>query len=129
MLEPIVVIDYSEILEGKLEKLERGIRELAEFVEANEPRAIAYDVYFNEEETMMTVLQVHPDSASAEFHMEVAAPVFRQLADLISLSAIDIYGKPSDRLVEQMRRKAEMLGNAILTVHELHAGFARFGAD
>jgi hypothetical protein len=42
------------------------------------------------------------------------------------LLAIDIYGKPSDDLVEQFKKKAEMLGSGAVLVHDLHAGFARF---
>lgn len=127
MSEPIVFIDSSEILEGKLEELKTAMKELVEFVQANEPRPIAYDVYFNEGGTRMTVVQVHPDSASMEFHMRVAGPAFPKFAELIKLLTMDVYGKPSDDLLEQMRTKAQMLGSATVLVHELHAGFARFG--
>lgn len=127
MSEPIVFIDSSEIREGKLEELKMALKELVEFVEANEPRPIAYNVYINEGGTLMTVVQVHPDSASMEFHMKVAGPAFPKFKELIKLSAMDIYGRPSDSLVEQMRQKAQMLGNARVVVHELHAGVSRFG--
>lgn len=124
--EPIVFIDSSEILEGKLEELKTAMKELVEFVQANEPRPIAYNVYLNEDGTLMTVLQVHPDSASMEFHMKVAAPAFPKFRGFIKMLSMEVYGKPSDGLLEQMRRKAQMLGSATVLVHELHAGFARF---
>lgn len=57
--------------------------------------------------------------------MEVAGPAFPGLKDLLILSAIDIYGEPSERLLEQMRRKARLRGNARFAVQRLHAGFAR----
>lgn len=129
MTEPIVFVDTSEIREGKLEDLKTAMKELAEFVEANEPRPIAYDVYVSEDGTRVTVFQIHPDSASMEFHMKVAAHLFPKFADLLELSSMDIFGKPSDDLLEQMRKKARMLGGAEVGVYELHAGFARFGAD
>lgn len=69
MSEPIVYVDTSEIRPGKLEQLEPAMKELAAFVEANEPRIISYNVYFNPDATRMTVMHVHPDSASLEFHM------------------------------------------------------------
>jgi quinol monooxygenase YgiN len=125
--EPIVVIDSSEILDGKLSEVETVIKEMAAFVESNEPRPISYNVYLNEDGTRMTVVQVHPDSASMEFHMKVAAPAFAKFAGLSRLSTMDVYGKPSDELLEQMQQKVEMLGSATVTVHELHAGFDRFG--
>lgn len=125
--EPIVSVDSSEILEGKLEELKTAVKELVEFVEANEPRTVAYNVYFSEDGARMTVLQVHPDSASMEFHMKAAGPAFPKFKELIKLSTVDIYGKPSPSLLEQMRQKAQMLGNATVLVHELHASFKRFG--
>lgn len=127
MSEPIVYIDSSEIREGKLEELKTSMNELVEFVEANEPRLIAYNVYFKEDGTRMTVVHVHHDSASLEFHVRVAGPLFPKFAEFIKLLTIDVYGKPSDDLVEQMRQKAQMLGNGTVLVHELHAGFARLG--
>jgi len=126
--EQIVVVDTSEIGEGKLEELRRAVAELAEFVEANEPDPISYQVFFTDGGGWMTVLQVHPDSASMERHMEVAGPVFAKFADLLVLRTIDIYGSPSEKVVEQLRRKAELLGTATVAVHDREAGFARFGS-
>jgi hypothetical protein len=127
MSEPVVSIDVSRIQPGSLEDLKRAMTELVEFVDANETRPLLYSVFFNDDDTEMTVLQVHPDSASMEFHMDVAGPAFRGLAEFLTLLRIDIYGTASDRLLEQMRQKATMLGNATLLVHERHAGVARLG--
>ena len=80
MSDLILYVDTSDVREGALEELKAGIRELVDFVEANEPRIIAYNVYFNDEGTKMTVVHAHADSASFEYHMEVAGPLFRQLA-------------------------------------------------
>jgi quinol monooxygenase YgiN len=126
MTDPIVFVDTSEIREGKLEELRRAVAELAEFVEANEAETLSYQVFFSDGDRRMTVLQVHPDSASMERHMEVAGPVFAKFADLLVLRTIDIYGSPSEKVVEQLQRKAELLGIATVTVHERQAGFARF---
>ena len=57
--------------------------------------------------------------------MEIAGPVFAKFADLLVLRTIDIYGSPSEKVVEQLRRKAELLGTASVAVHERQAGFAR----
>ena len=127
MSEPIIYIDRSEIREGKLEELKTAMNELIEFIEANEAQLIAYNVYFNEDGTRMAVVHVHPDSASLEFHMKVAGPAFPKFAEFIQLLTIDVYGKPSDDLLEQTRQKARMLGNGTVLVHELHAGYARLG--
>lgn len=126
MTDLLVAVDVSEIHRGKLGELKRVVADLVSFVRKNEPEIMAYYVYFNEDETRMTVLQVHPDSASMELHMETAGPAFPNFKDLIRLSAIDLYGRPTAKLLEQMRAKARMLGGATLAVHEPKEGFARF---
>jgi hypothetical protein len=129
MLEPVVIIDSSRVREGRLEDLRASMADLAHFAESQEPRTIAYGVYLNEESSIMTVLQVHPDSASAEFHMDVAAPIFSRLTGLVTLEGIDVYGRPSEGLLSRLRRKAEMLGGERVGVHDLHAGFVRHQLD
>jgi hypothetical protein len=125
--DPIVVIDSSEIREGKIDELKKALTELVKFVEASEAEPIAYRIYIDEDGNRMTVMQIHPTSASMELHMSLAGPIFRKFTELVVLSRVDFYGTPSDAVLEQMRQKAELLGNAPVVVNELHAGFARFG--
>ena len=126
MPDEIVYIDTSDVREGALEELKTAMKELVDFVEANEPRLLAYNVYFSDDGTRMTVVHVHPDSASLEYHMEVAGPAFRRFVELVTLSSIHIYGEPSEKLLEQSREKARLLGRGDLVVDALHAGFSRF---
>jgi hypothetical protein len=128
MSDPIVFVDTSVIGEGKLEELRTAVADLAAFVEANEADPISYQVYFSDDGRRMTVVQVHPDSASMERHMEVAGPVFARFADLLQLRTIDVYGDASDKVLEQLRGKAELLGTATVNVHDLQAGFARLSS-
>ena len=126
MSDSIVYVDTSDVRDGALEELKAGMEELVDFVEANEPRIIAYNVYFTDDGTRMTVMHVHPDSASLEYHMEVAGPVFRQFAELVTLEAIHVYGEPSEKVLKQSHEKARLLGRGDVVVDALHAGFARF---
>ncbi|WP_228500369.1 hypothetical protein [Nocardioides agariphilus] len=123
--QPIVYVDTSGVREGRLEELKVAMNDLAEFVEASEPRLLAYQVYFSEDGARMTVLHINPDSASLEFHMKVAGPKFAPIGEFINMLAIDVYGHPDAALVEQLRQKAVLLGSGVVRVHELHAGFAR----
>ena len=125
MSEPIVYIDSSEILEGRLGEVKSAIDELVEFVDANEPRLISYGFFFNQEGTQMTVIALHPDSASLELHMEVGGPRFRRLRGMIRLSTIDVFGEVGESALERLQEKARMLGSGTVTVHKLHAGFTR----
>ena len=82
-------------------------------------------MYFGDDGTRVTVLHINPDSVSLEFHMKVAGPKFPPIGELIRLLGVDVYGRPDDAGVAQLRQKAEMLGSGTVRVHDLHAGFAR----
>jgi hypothetical protein len=127
MSNEIVYVDTSDVRAGALEELKGASKELVDFVDANEPRLIAYNVYFSDDGTRMTVVQMHPDSASLEYHMEVAGPVFRRFVELVTLSSIHVYGEPSDELLKQLHEKARLLGGGTVVVAPLHSGFTRFG--
>jgi hypothetical protein len=124
--ETIVYVDHSEIRTGKLAEVRSSIKELVDFVEANEPWPFSYSIFVSEDTSTMTVVQVQPDSASLERHIEIAGPAFRKFLGLINLVRIDVYGEPSDRLRELLKQKATMLGSGTVEFHELQAGFSRF---
>ena len=125
MSDAIVYVDISEVREGALDELKAGLKDLADFIEANEPRLISYNVYFSADGTRMTVVNVHPDSASLEYHMEVAGLLFRRFVGLVTLSSIHIYGEPSEKAWKQAHEKARLLGGGAVEVEALHAGFTR----
>jgi len=109
--EPIVYIDHSDIQEGSLDELKAGVQRLVDFIDAREPRLITYGFYIDDGAAEMTVVAVHPDSASLELHLDIGSTEFRKLAHLLTLTAIECYGRPSDRALEQLQRKAAALGD------------------
>ncbi|HET6642716.1 MAG TPA: hypothetical protein VFG93_05535 [Gaiellaceae bacterium] len=125
MSDAIVYVDTSDVRKGALEELQAGMKELVDFVEANEPRIISYNVYFNEEGTRMTVMHVHPDAESVEYHLEVARPIFRRFVELVTLTSTHIYGRPSEKVLKQADEKVRLLGRGVVDVQALHAGFTR----
>jgi hypothetical protein len=110
--EPIVYIDHSDIREDSIDELKAGVQRLVEFIDAHEPRLITYGFYIDEDAARMTVVAVHPDSESLERHMEIGGGEFRKLAHLVTLTAIECYGRPSERAIDQLRQKAAALGDA-----------------
>jgi len=74
----------------------------------------------------MTVVAVHPDSASLELHMEIGSAEFRKLAHLLTLTSIECYGRPSERALEQLWEKAATLGDSgsVVSIGRF-AGFTR----
>ena len=52
----ILYVDTSEVRDGALEELKQAINGLVDFVEAKELQLIAYNVYFSDDGTHMTVV-------------------------------------------------------------------------
>jgi hypothetical protein len=69
MSGPFIFIATNRLKEGKLEDERKRVPELCGFIEANEPRVIAFNEYAIEDGTEVGVVQVHPDAESMEFHM------------------------------------------------------------
>jgi hypothetical protein len=129
MAGPLVYVDTSAVREGALESVKAAIEELIAFIETNEPKLLAYGVYFSDDGGRMTVVHVHADSTSLEYHLEVGAPAFKPFADLIDLASIQIYGEPSAQAVDQLRQKARMLGSGTVVLNPPAGGFTRFGPN
>ena len=127
MSDFVVYLDTSEVRPGKLAELKAAMVDLSRFVEVNEPRIIAYDVYFSADGTRMSVLHVHTDLPSLAFHLKVAGPQFPPIAPLVELRTIEIFGAVTEELVKQLEAKTQLLGGTVI-IHNLHAGFTRIPA-
>jgi quinol monooxygenase YgiN len=107
MAAPFIFIGTHRLKEGKLQDLRHYEQELVALVEAKEPRLIAFHVFVNEDGTQATTIQVHPDAASMEFHMQVLGQKISQAyAFLERTERIEVYGTPSDQVLEMMRQLA-----------------------
>jgi len=129
MPAPLIFVFTYPIRDGKLKEFETFNREFAGFVEAKEPRLIGYEVYLNEDGTQASSVLIHPDADSEDFHMQVAGEKLQQgyaLMDTTKLT-IDVYGSPSDVVLEQMRKMAESGITVRLKLNHL-GGFTRLMA-
>ncbi len=128
MPEPVIFVDTWKIREGRLEEFKDAAREFVEFVSEHEPQLIAYNVYVDEQSHHSTVLQIHPDSESIEFHMKIAGPHFGRFMELYEPGGrIAVHGRPADHVLDRMRQMAQQFGVTVV-VKDLCAGFGRYQA-
>lgn len=112
MSPPFIAIATLGIKEGKLGDFTRSYKEVVQVVKEHEPRLIAFHGYVNDDGTAMTIIQVHPDTASMDFHMQVlsdrlAEHVARALGpELIEPRYVEYYGTPSQIALEMDRQVA-----------------------
>ena len=126
---PLIYIDHSDIRPGKVADVAAAVARLVEFVEEREPRLLSYSFHLDPAASTMTVVAVHPDSASLELHLQVGGPEFRKVGELIDLRRIEVYGEPTPSARSQLEQKAAMLGRAAeVSVHERTVGFTRLRA-
>ena len=125
MAGPFVYIGTYRIKEGKLDEAKTRLRQLVEVVDENEPRLIAFNVYFAEDGATVGVVQVHPDPASMETHMRVISEHLNDAFNFLDTAVSEqVYGAPSVALAAMLRAYGDP--NAVTTFLPVHeAGFTR----
>jgi quinol monooxygenase YgiN len=127
MSEPFIYIGTHTIKRGRLEEAKKMLQELVELVETNEPRLIAFNVYLDEEGDKVAIVQVHPDAASMEFHMQVISTHLANAFDVLeSTESEQLYGKPGEGMVESFQEYSPGTPITVFRVHEV--GFTRTNA-
>lgn len=94
MSAPLIFITKHTVKDGKLNELERLNREFVDFVEANEPRILALHAYLDSTRAHLTLVQVHPDAASMDFHLQVAGDKIHQAFEVVENDSVEVYGMP-----------------------------------
>ena len=122
MSGPFIFIATNRLKPGKLADETKRVPGLVDFVEANEPRVIAFNEYVNDDGTEVAVVQVHPDADSMAFHMEVVAErataAYAETVD--ATTSIQVFGTPSNAVLKVLERQAG--AGVPLTVKSSHLG-------
>src|SRR5688500_14378085 len=122
MSEPLINVIAYTIKPERRDEARQRCGELVGFVETNEPRMIACHTYLDREGSTVSIVQVHPDSASMEFHMQVNAKHFATAFDwLESSKGQQLFGQVSDALAAELAKWDEEFAH--VPVHA--AGFTR----
>lgn len=130
MSAPLIYISAYRVKEGKRKQFEQYYKRIMAIVETNEPQIIAFHAFLNEDGTEMTSIQVHPDTASMDFHMQVLREnwdeSFSEFSQMVELDGIRVeyYGTPPASALEM-----DIQGGVDPILKPLHiAGFTRTAA-
>jgi predicted aconitase len=126
MSGPLIFIATNKLRPGALEAEALRAPGFADFVAANEPRVLAFNEYVDEERSEVTIVQVHPDAASMETHLELvrerAARAFQETLE--ATTRVQVLGAPSDEMLRSLRAQAgDRFALGLATRHL--AGFTR----
>jgi uncharacterized protein (DUF2126 family) len=127
---PFIFIATNRLKAGRLHLERDRVPSLVEFIEANEPRLIAFNEYVNEAEDEVTVVQVHPDAESMEAHLEIvgqrAQEAYAQTLD--ATVHIQVFGRPTQAILDTLRQQAS--SGVEISVNGEHLGsFIRSAAQ
>jgi hypothetical protein len=122
MSPPLIFIATNRLKPGQLDRERKRVPGLVEFIAANEPRLIAFNEYANEGGEEVTVVQIHPDTASMEAHMgivrERAQEAYAETLD--ATVRVQVFGQPSDAILETLRVQAG--AGVEITINGEHLG-------
>ena len=126
MTGPFIFIATNRLKPGKLHSEQKRLPDLIDFIQANEPRLLAFNEYANEEGSEVAVVQVHPDVDSMVAHLElIAERAAAAYADTIeATTSIQVFGRPGGLVTEMLRRQAGAGVPLSIKPHHL-GGFTR----
>ena len=123
MTGPIIYVGTHGIKDGKLEVAKQASQDLAEFVEANHPRLLHFEISFSDDGSEMLVVQVHPDEESMALHMQLAGERIAAAYEFLEgTKSIQIFGDPSEPFADNIE---QMAMGAPLTINRASYGFSR----
>jgi uncharacterized protein (DUF2126 family) len=127
---PLIFIATNRLKPGQLDRERERVPGLVEFLEANEPRVIAFNEYVNEAGDEVTVVQVHPDAESLEAHIELVRERAQEAyAETLEATVrIQVFGRPTEAILERLRQQA---GTGVeVSINGGHlGGFTRSAAE
>lgn len=130
MAGPFIFIGTHTLKDGKFADFTANMAALADVVEANEPRLIAFNAYANEDGTEVSVVQVHPDAESMMVHMQVVRQhIIEAYAESLDATTnMSVFGTPNDDVLGVIAQLASP--DVPVTVKPQHlAGFTRSAAS
>jgi hypothetical protein len=124
MSEPVVFISHFKVKEGKLEDLKRLAGEVERSLREDMPRTVVWLVYLDEDGAKATFVHCFPDAESRDLHFVGADERTAAAYEFMDPEGFEIYGSPSDRVMEAMQEAASA-GTSLIVLPEHLGGFLR----
>jgi hypothetical protein len=126
MSAPFIFLATNHLKPGALAGERKRVPGLVDFIAENEPRLIAFNEYVNDAGDEVTVVQIHPDTASMEAHLGIVAERAREAyaATVEATVRIQVFGEPTEAILQILRQQAGDGVDVIVNAEHL-GGFTR----
>ena len=103
-MQPFIYLSTHAIKQGKQEEIRTWYDEFLALVQEKEPRLLASQLYLNDPQTEGTIVLVHPDAESMDYHLQVTGDKIGEGLELAPVESIQIYGAPGPVLQQVWQR-------------------------
>jgi uncharacterized protein (DUF2126 family) len=125
MAEPIVFISRSRMIAGPRAAFEAAYAEAVALIASTKPRTALFAAYLDESGTEVRVVHAFPDGAAMVAHFEGSEERSRGASSLMVPVGFEVYGRPPDAAINQLRREANEAGIELDVLPEPAGGFLR----
>jgi hypothetical protein len=125
MADPIVFISHFRVKEGRVEALREMFGQMMPLLEADKPRTIAQLGYLDDLGAGLSIVHVFPDAAAMAEHFGGSAERSSAGYEVFAPAGWEIYGTPTQAVLDQMRREAAAAGVGLTVKPDYVAGFLR----
>lgn len=127
MSAPFITLTFGSIREGNREAFERSNKTIAQLVEDQEPRVVAFHAYLTENGERFVGLQFHPDADSMVHHLQVVREAVEDISGTLEIEEFRVLG-PSNETIDGMIKTMSEAGVNVAHLPNHVAGFTRSNA-
>jgi quinol monooxygenase YgiN len=125
MSGPIVFISHNAVKDGKLEGFRGAFGEVAEALNAEKPGTVVFLAFADEDGSEVSVVHVFPDADAMGRHLEGVQERMGTALEFIQTTGYEIYGAPSEPVLDAMRGFAASEGVALQVQTDHVGGYLR----
>ena len=118
---PIVFISHNSVKDGKLEGFRDAFAQVARALDAEKPGTVVFLAFAADDGSEVSVVHVFPDADAMGQHLQGVQERMGTAVEFIQTTGYEIYGSPSEPVLEAMRGFADTEG-VPLHVQSEHLG-------
>ena len=118
MTDRIRMVAEFTVKPENLAAFKRLVGQLVDLVTRNEPGALSYEWFFNDDESVCTILEVYKDVQAVNAHMADVGPTLNEIMAVAPMTMLKVFGAVPD----EMKPVVASMGG---TVHTPFTGITR----
>jgi quinol monooxygenase YgiN len=124
---PIVFISHNTVKAGMLEGFRNAFASVAKAMDAEKPGTVVFLAFAGDDGSEVSVVHVFPDADAMGRHLQGVQERMGTAVEFIQTTGYEIYGAPSEPVLEAMRGFADAEGVPLHVQTDHVGGYLRPG--